>query len=260
MADDRLAGHLDRLGADLRKELDRLGHHHRGLKGAAREKAVAENYLQEFLRLEVQTNLEVFDSAGGISRETDIALLDVHTPRMFIKSGLIPIEFVHGTVEVKSRLTRSELEDGIAKARIIKKMPKSALVEQSGAVTYITRLYGNEYQYFPTVCVMFAYGSDMSIETAARSFDEIQADEPMEHRLDAVFVLDQGAVVHESANGIALAPGPGFRTVAVKSPDSLTLMTTMLTYVFQNPYFPGFALAPYLPESLGEVTYMGREA
>jgi hypothetical protein len=89
---------------------------HTGLKGRAREIFV-NDLLTPFLSPNLGTCTGIIvDSSGGNSFQTDIIIYDktlipslMFTP----EEGIVPIESVLATVEVKSSLTREELRKSI---------------------------------------------------------------------------------------------------------------------------------------------------
>jgi hypothetical protein len=93
---------------------------HAGLKGRFREIFVSD-MIRPILGSDfvAGTGL-VVDSAGGTSPEADVIIFDkFHIPAVLYREseGLFPIEGVYYYGEIKSRLTRQELEDSVRKFR-----------------------------------------------------------------------------------------------------------------------------------------------
>src|SRR5438477_10847930 len=88
---------------------------HRGLRGHARETTLVKEYLDKYLpqSLLVRRNVEIVSSDGQRSPEVDIAICDPATPPLWAAADVevVPIECVHGVIEVKSRLDSPALKE-----------------------------------------------------------------------------------------------------------------------------------------------------
>lgn len=96
---------------------------HAGFRGRVREIFVR-NLLTPFLSPNVGTCTGVVvDSEGGCSRQVDVIVYDRNLiPSLMFtgEEGIVPIESVLATVEVKSRLTKDELVSAIRNAHSVK--------------------------------------------------------------------------------------------------------------------------------------------
>jgi hypothetical protein len=141
---------------------------HPGLKGRVREVFVKE-LLTPFLspNLGICTG-NVVDSHGGISGQIDIIIYDkTLIPSLLLigEVGVIPIESVLATIEVKSTLTRGELKKAIKNARSIKtlraefpEVKPESLIKSS------------------PVCCLYAFDSDSKPESELNRLRKAVAD------------------------------------------------------------------------------------
>lgn len=125
---------------------------HAGLRGRARE-VFAKDLFAPFLSPDIGicTGLAV-DSEGKASRQIDVIVYDrtlIPTLLFTGEEGVVPIESVLATVEVKSTLTRHELRGAVENARSVKNLqPK-----------YI-EIKGDFVEKLSPLCCLFAFDSD----------------------------------------------------------------------------------------------------
>jgi hypothetical protein len=152
---------------------------HQGLKGRAREIFISE-LLPPVLSptMSVCTGL-IVDSRDGQSKQTDVIVFDsrIAPPLQFSAStgeAAIPCESVLFAVEVKSRLTNTELNNSIAWARSVKDRRFSAQLSRGIVVNRIDSI----------PCALFAYETDLSegkgIEEEWKRLTDAMASQPDE--------------------------------------------------------------------------------
>lgn len=136
---------------------------HRASKGREREAMVVRKFLERYLPFKVRAvhGAEILDSVGGRSLETDIVIEDVNTPPLYAGESfrLIPVEWAHGVIEVKSKLTGPELakaQKNIARAKALRKL---TYVPQSGDIRWGLDAYGTRFEYFPMYGAIIAFES-----------------------------------------------------------------------------------------------------
>lgn len=174
---------------------------------------VRENGLIRFLEDQLPNRYsvvsgEVIDAAGNQSGQTDILVFDGANTRPLFTSGdvaIIPAEAVLATVEVKSKLTKSETDkvvSGLVKLRAIRPWDAPwgvARQDGKGAEDRVPRIFAT----------LFAYDSDLVSETWAES--ELgrfrgcaaAANLPTQY-LDRLVVLSRGILL--PASGSAYRP------------------------------------------------------
>jgi len=138
---------------------------HSGLRGRARE-IFAKDLLTPFLSPNVGacTGI-VVDSSGGSSHQIDIIIYDktLIPSLMFTgEEGIVPIESVLATVEVKSTLTRDELKKSIQNAHSVKHLHAN-----------FTEVMTETPQKSSPVCCVFSFSSDSKPETELSRLEEV---------------------------------------------------------------------------------------
>lgn len=223
---------------------------HRASKGRAREGEVAEELFRRYLPQSIGIGHgEVIATNGEVSNEADVVLYDAHgCPILLEKHGyqIFPVECVHGIVEVKSHLDSAELTDGFRKLSRVKRFPKTAYEEQTGPLRHYSRMYDQEWEYFPTVGIMFAYDS-MDLRKVRERLDELHAGVPFQHRIDFVVVLKKGLVMNwnEETDQFVHTPSATTRLRAVESSNPLLLMVVFMQQLFQSARTPRFRILDY---------------
>jgi hypothetical protein len=107
---------------------------HRGSRGTEREEIFG-NFLSLYLPGTVQVihNAEIITASKEVSPQCDVVIADKNTPRLqdLQSHHIVPVECVYGVIEIKSRLTGSELMDACNKIADIKGLPRLAYAEAS---------------------------------------------------------------------------------------------------------------------------------
>jgi hypothetical protein len=92
---------------------------HMGDRGDARESAVRSFLTDQLPARFVVTAGEVMDAAGNVSGQTDVVIYDgLNTRPLFTTNGvaLLPAEALLATIEVKSKLDKSETDKAVVLA------------------------------------------------------------------------------------------------------------------------------------------------
>jgi hypothetical protein len=96
---------------------------HRGGKGRLRE-SVVEEYLARWMpgSVSVAQSGEAISVHGEVSPECDVLLLDPNTPPLIDEQSyhVVPVECLHGLVQVKSRLDGDALREDAAVISTVK--------------------------------------------------------------------------------------------------------------------------------------------
>jgi hypothetical protein len=224
---------------------------HRGAKGRERESLIVRNYLEHYLPRTVCAvhGAEILDSEGRRSAECDIAIQDTSTPPLYLGATfrLIPVEWTHGVIEVKSSLDGEALEDSYDKIQRAKSLRKLTYQIPRGGPRWMLQLYGKQYDYFPMYGAIFAY-SGMSLSRIARKIWELQRNTPIETWIDFVVVLNAGTLMysHPGTSAPAGRPFPGSRLLVVESEIPLIPATLEILAVFNSAFMPLADLGPYV--------------
>ena len=233
---------------------------HRGSpKGTVREAGLRDTYLKRYLPGAVTAvgSGEAVATDGGRSGQQDIMIVHPTTPPLFERDDyrVVPIECLHGAIEVKSNLTVDELRTFLGVHPAIKTMPKTAY--SKGPVEMSRRVYGQTYSYLPVAGMVFAYDG-ASLETLGQAMAELVAEEPeVNLRIDSIWVLNKGGLIwrdHETGQ-INAQPDPGDDLAVLKSSPQQVLMsmTAHLHIIYGTAFMNPFDIVEYLPGDLGQI-------
>jgi hypothetical protein len=222
----------------------------RPAKGRERESLIINTFLNKYLPATVHAvhGAEILDSLGNRSAECDIVIQDANTPPLYVGDTfhLIPVEWAHGIVEVKSQLTTVELEDAHAKILRAKSLKKLTYVPQTGDIRWGHTVYGERFDFFPMYGIVFAYRGNQ-IADLCNSLWELQRETPIANWIDAVVVLNQGVLLYsDPAGGFASRPEPGCTLHAITSDVSLVPGTLAIQTAFGAAWMPPAKLGPYI--------------
>ena len=183
---------------------------HSGLTGRARE-IFARDLLTPFLSPNVATCTGiVVDSQGGSSRQIDIIVYDrtLIPSLMFTgEEGIVPIESVLATIEVKSTLTRQELKAAILNAHSVKALAPRFVEVMTAAAAKSS-----------PVCCVFAFGSDGKADKELSRLEELvlevngESERKVYVPISAVCVADTYSVYCVKI-GNESPPVPSFTTI-----------------------------------------------
>lgn len=198
-------------------EITRIALAHRGLKGTAREDALAE-FLGAHLPSQFQcTTGEIISTAA---RSKQIDLIVTHATRMptLYRSGniqVVPIEAVLAAVEVKTRLDESELLKAIANVQSVKTLTKEAFYEKEDPLYNLNKGLSIARE---VPGLIFAYDS-ISMKRIAQILKDSQKHVRRERWVDGVFVLQKGCMALVSSSS----------AYALRTDSASTLLSFYLT-------------------------------
>jgi uncharacterized protein DUF6602 len=188
----------------LKFERARTAVGHSGVAGQEGERIVA-GFLRERLPEAIGvTTGEVVDSQGGRSRQIDVILYDaMRTPMIFSgeqsETHVVPAEGVLAVVEVKTHLRSGDIGACLTNCRSVKQRVRTAYFRQPIEIRYAA--YGQEWVDMPIHYSVFAATSD---NLYSGRLNDLQADVPIEERIDLLCCLDRGVAVNA---GIDLSGG-----------------------------------------------------
>jgi hypothetical protein len=229
---------------------------HKGLKGKAAENNLVATFLRRYTPATVtmRQNAEVVSAAGDVSTECDVLICDPATPPLWSSGDveIIPVECLHGLIEVKSVLTPENLREAWEKVAAIKRYPKTAWIPHDRPWKPVISRYGKrDWEYFPTVGFVFAYTSSSDLENLRLVMWDLAHETEPEHRLDGVWVLDRGSILWRSdTSGDWLTAQPGevwIQTIHnLDGGSPLPLITMQLQGIFQSAFMPAFRIGDYM--------------
>ncbi|CAN7379881.1 MULTISPECIES: DUF6602 domain-containing protein [Rhizobium] len=140
-----------------------------------------------------QNRVRAVAPSGHISPELDIVIHDrdgsIVLRRLDGTVDYLPIECIHGAIQVKSKLTKKALLDGLDNLKQFKSLVPSNKLEQNlGGFTLATGL-------FRRFGVLFAYEGSMKWEAVCRELQDFARQNPPEVWPNLVVVLDKGYMV-----------------------------------------------------------------
>lgn len=132
-----------------------------------------------------ETSIRVASTSGHLSNEIDIAIFDPDEAVRLMKREdsyeVLPVENVYGVIQVKSRLNKKEIRNGLDNIASFKRlhrprspMPKPPETEEGG--------FG----------LLFAYDTDTEWTDIAREIEAWGRDKPKSLWCNAVFILSKG--------------------------------------------------------------------
>lgn len=225
-------------------------------KGTIREIELVEQFLTKYMPKNIGISKgEVVAKNGDVSNECDIVFFETtKCPYLLDKTGyrIFPVECIYGVVEVKSNLNSAELEKTYEKIIKLKKLPKEAYEPQTGAIIYTTTLYGQEWNFFPTLSLIFCYNS-IDLIKLREKLDELQKNTPIYQRIDSIWVLNKGMIVNwdDKKGMVELTPTNNSRLRCIQSDNPLLLLTVQLQQLLQAAWMPKFRIRDYF----GQINY-----
>ena len=213
------------------------------LKGRARE-VVVQEFLEPFIPINMGVCNGVVISPNGNSGEIDLIIYDKKGLGLFkpffayypedLKP--VPVETVYAVIEVESELTKDKTKKCIERIKRVKELLKIAYYEQGGAIIHTVNLYGKEWEYFPTLGIIFAFDGNPNEIIQILN----QVDCPLEYRVDLACVLKEGLITYYDSvrNLLVFPPEPTSELVYRKgSPEeNLKIFYLMLTRIFSQAW------------------------
>lgn len=198
---------------------------HGGEKGTARE-----NLLQDFLRNYFPEKFcfskgIIVDSQDTQSKQVDIIIHDRFITPCLIdmeNTKVLPIESVYAVIEVKSRLTKGELEKSIKNVESVRALHKKTITNFS----------------CPTAGLIFAYDSDTSIDAIYKNLIELSQSVDIGNQISCICILNKGVILPVNKNGMQqIDLFPSTETVYAisrNSENSLLIFYLILTQILNS--------------------------
>ena len=222
---------------------------HPGMKGSA-----IEEMLRIFLRqyypktLDISTGILV-DSDGKQSRQLDIIVSDAAKTPIFYESDrvrVIPAECAYAVIEVKSFLDLPQLESTYRNMQSVKALVKRAYFGEDGSIRHTHKLYGTEWNNWPTHFFIFALDS-IALAGLKDSLDELQNEQSISERIDSLYVLEKGVIVNYAADAKFYAlPSPSSQTVVSLTNKPLLFFYTLTSLILNQATMKNFNILPYI--------------
>lgn len=135
----------------------------------------------------------IIDNQNNISPQVDVIIYDAVNSPVYRKDErimILPSDNAAVAIEVKSSLSKKELEDAGQKIKKVKNLKKTSITNVDQEVTksglVITQTLG----------VVFAYTSSTSLETLAENLVDINKSIEAHCWIDLIIVLDKGTILY----------------------------------------------------------------
>jgi hypothetical protein len=253
MASTLLGSQLRSVSEQMRADFEKSGLvKHHGSRGTQREEIVHDFVsLYTARNFDVAHNCEIVAVTGEAAAQSDVVVVDSTTPRLqnLTSHRIVPIEYVYGVIEVKSRLTKLELEEACDNIKSMKQLPRLAYAEGGFVRRYM--FGGHLYAAMPPFGLVFTYDSP-SILSVAKNLAHWCAQQPPELRPDGVYILGKGALTWVDAKNrqpLSRAAEHDEPTLDVLAPqdgrDVLIPMIMNLSALLTGAYIPPVQLRKY---------------
>lgn len=253
MASTLLGSQLRSVSEQMHADFEKSGLvKHHGSRGTQREEIVRD-FLSLYIarNFEIAHNCEIVAVSGDVAAQSDVVIMDSTTPRLqnLTSHRIVPVEYVYGTVEVKSRLTKKELEDACDNIKSVKRLPRLAYAEGGSVHRYM--FGGKLYAAMPPFGLIFAYDS-VDVRSVAKNLAYWCAQQPPELRPDGVYILGKGLLTWVDANNrqpLSRAAEHNEPTLDLLAPrdgrDVLMPMVMNLGALLTGAYIPPVQLRKY---------------
>ena len=166
---------------------------HRGNKGSSREESLRQFFRERIPKAYAIAEGEVVDLNGSVSPQLDLMFYNqsLNFTLNVDHSSILPAEALLASVEVKSNLTKAEIEKSIIAARKLRELrPYGRAL--GGTDVGDAQKKVNIARYYHC---LFAYESDLSDKDwMKREAERIRSLCGNEHLIDAVYVLNRGLI------------------------------------------------------------------
>lgn len=168
---------------------------HNGVKGSAREDLL-KDYLKKLLpeKYSISSGI-IIDNNQKQSKQQDFIIHDAFNCPSFFKTesnSILPIESVYATIEVKSTLDYSTLEQSVKNVESVRnliKLPNRNVIH-------------NQYDNVYPLGFVFAYTSTCSLEQIQKKLFELNKNINGRHQISIICILDKGLIFNVQKNNV----------------------------------------------------------
>ncbi|GIO70405.1 DUF6602 domain-containing protein [Paenibacillus cookii] len=162
---------------------------HKGERGTSREE-IFSTYFRKYIPLKYEFSRgAIIDLSGRQSKQQDLIIHDTLSSPILMNmdsTKIIPIESVFATIEIKSSLNKSRLNECVENIKSVRGLPKHPITP------FVS----------PTAGFVFAYTSDTSLETLLDNLVDLNLQVDSDHQISVVCVLDKGMIVNVDRRGL----------------------------------------------------------
>lgn len=135
----------------------------------------------------------VIDAENTLSKQCDVLVYDAENSPIY-RAGdrglILPSDSIASVIEVKSKLTKSQLKDSVEKIASVKRLKRTPVSSGDQPVTFSELIVNSSYG------VVFAYDADSSMNAIAENLKEFNQDVPRSRWIDAIIVLGKGTITY----------------------------------------------------------------
>ena len=168
---------------------------HNGVKGSAREDLL-KDYLKKLLPEKYSiTSGIIIDNNQNQSKQQDFIIHDAFNCPSFFKTesnSILPIESVYATIEIKSTLDYSTLEQSVKNIESVRNLNK----------LHNRNIISNRYNDVYPLGFVFAYSSNYSLEQIQKRLSELNKDIDARYQISIVCILDKGLIFNVNKENI----------------------------------------------------------
>jgi hypothetical protein len=139
---------------------------------------------------------QVMDADDNASAQQDVIVYDaLWTPLMLRSAGsqIIPVESVYAAIQVRTTLSARDLATLLKQIASLKKLRPSCTVRR-----YLPNEGNMGWTPECPLGIVFAYTGPARIDQLASRLKTAQANYPVEHRVDQLWVLGRGAILYSN--------------------------------------------------------------
>jgi hypothetical protein len=178
-----------------------------------------------------ERRIRVASTSGHLSKEMDLAIYDPVDSVSLMKQGevyeVLPVESIYGVVQIKSKLTKTEIENGLSNIASFKRLQRQKEQQQTSGF-----FYNDPNKIDSGFGLLFAYDSDMEWLDIVKEIENFGASHEAKELANAVFILKKGFFLHGQDH-------PVNPSVCITNPD-LSKITKI--YMHGQPDHEGLCL------------------
>ncbi|WP_145320252.1 DUF6602 domain-containing protein [Paenibacillus xylanexedens] len=221
---------------------------HKGERGSSREE-IFSTYFRKYIPLKYEFSRgAIIDLSGRQSKQQDLIIHDAFSSPILMNmdsTKIIPIESVFATIEIKSSLNKSRLNECVENIKSVRGLPKHPITP------FVS----------PTAGFVFAYTSDTSLETLLDNLVDLNLQIDPNHQISVVCVLDKGMIINVDKRGfdkIELLPSINTTRAIIRNSmgDNLIMFYLILMQFLNSSVITPPDLFKYVEkENLAKVQY-----
>ncbi|MHA4737765.1 DUF6602 domain-containing protein [Dyadobacter sp. MSC1_007] len=222
---------------------------HNGNVGDYREEALREFLVEGKLPLKYGVGGgEIINFNQQVSCQSDFVIYDQLKSVPFVYKKTVQayaIEHVYGIIEVKSKLSKGKLLEGLENIKSVKKLVPNDFIDKTMGLMRTT-----EKRPKPFGCIFAYHVADNSLESLAKNLSEWESTQSPSHWPNLIVVLHEGIIFHTNANNERQIHSSEFdRNSTVRflkyGKDSLLYFYSWLLDLCNNINLPNFEISKY---------------